>query len=392
MGKEVPLMPWKETCAMDQRVRLIGDWLSKGYSITELSEMYGVSRNTVYKWIGRYERDGLESLKERARAPLNHPNATPRDIADIIIRAKLEHERWGPRKLLAWLEEQHPDHRWPAASTAGEILKKVGLVRARKRRHRTPPYAEALEPCQRPNQVWSADYKGQFRTGDGKLCYPLTMTDNYSRYVLECRALSHPTYEETQPWFEKAFRKYGIPEAIRTDNGSPFASVALGGLSRLSVWFIKLGIRPERIEPGHPEQNGRHERMHRTLKEETANPPKGDKQEQQEAFDRFVNHYNNERPHEALGQKPPASVYRPSWKPYPDRIPKVDYPGNVEVRHVRQNGEIKWKGEFIYVSESLAGEPVALKQKDEGIWEVRFSFHPLGLLDEWKNRILPTRL
>lgn len=240
-----------------------------------------------------------------------------------------------------------------------------------------------------PNDVWSADYKGEFRTGDAKLCYPLTITDNNSRYLLECRALSRPTYEQTHPWFKWVFREYGLPEAIRTDNGSPFASVALGGLSRLSAWFIKLGIRPERIEPGRPDQNGRHERMHKTLKEETAKPPMSNLRAQQRAFNEFQKEYNTERPHEALNQKPPDSVYQPSLRSYPRRLLKVEYGADVVVRKVRHSGEIKWKGNFIYVSQVLAKEPISLKQTDEHLWEVKYSFHSLGMLNEFTGKISP---
>jgi len=374
---------------MDQRVQLIGDWLSGDFSITELAELYGVSRKTIYKWIARYEMGGSAGLEERSRAPGSHPNATPLGIAEMIVATKLEHQRWGPKKVVASLRGMHPKEQWPAASTAGDILKRQGLVQRRRKRRRTPPYTEPFNQSERPNTVWSADFKGQFRTGDGRLCYPLTIADNSSRYLLQCRGLSRPTFEQTQPWFEWAFREYGLPEAIRTDNGSPFASVAVGGLSRLSVWFVKLGITPERIEPGHPEQNGRHERMHRTLKESTANPPWSNLGDQQKAFNEFVCEFNFHRPHEALGQNPPASVYEPSARSYPARTPKVEYGDDVIVRKVRQNGEVKWKGDFIYVSEALAGEPIAMRQTDEQLWEISFSSYPLGVLNEMTRKIAP---
>ena len=382
-------MPWKETCAMDQKMQMIGDYLSGEYSITQLSEMYQVSRKTIYKWIRRYEAEGPSGLEERPRAPRGHPNATPLGTAREIVATKLRHQKWGPKKVVAWLEEHRPGERWPAASTAGEILKREGLVQSRRKRRRTPPYTEPFIKCNRPNEVWSADFKGQFKTGDGKHCYPLTITDNNSRYLLCCQGLSRPTFEESKPWFEWVFKEYGLPEAIKTDNGVPFASVGLGGLSKLSVWFIKLGIRPERIEPGHPEQNGRHERMHRTLKESTVNPPRGNIEEQQEAFGEFQYEYNFERPHEALGQKTPASSYHPSLRPYPVEVPKVEYAHDVIVRQVRHSGEIKWKGNLVYISEALAGEPVALKQKGEHLWEIRFSSYPLGVLNELVGQIVP---
>jgi transposase InsO family protein len=379
-------MPWKETCAMDQRMQLIGDWLKREFSITDLSELYGVSRPTVYKWIGRYRGRGSMGLEEMARKPLNHPNATPADLVDKIVAMKLAHQKMGPKKIMVNLKGQYTQERWPAVSTAGEILKRQGLVRHRRRKRGVTPYTDPLRGCDKPNSVWSADYKGQFSTGDGKLCYPLTMTDNYSRYLLECRGLSQPTYEQTQPWFEWTFREYGLPDAIRTDNGVPFASAALGGLSRLSVWFIKLGIRPERILPGHPEQNGRHERMHRTLKEATVDPPKHDLPEQQQAFEEFKHEYNCERPHEALGQKTPASVYHASPRTYPLRLPQIEYDDDVVVKRVRHSGELYWKGKFIHISKVLAQEPIALKQTDEHLWSISFSLYPLGVLNEvtWK--------
>jgi putative transposase len=374
---------------MDQKVKMIGDYLSNDYTVTQLSEMYEVSRKTIYKWTGRYRTEGPVGLEEKSKAPRSHPNATPLTVARAIVAAKLSHERWGPKKVLAWLDTHHQGGRWPAPSTIGEILKKEGLVRPRKRKRRTPPYTQPFHKAARPNAVWSADFKGQFRTGDGRLCYPLTISDNYGRYLLLCGGLSHPTHEEVKPCFEEAFKEYGLPQAIRTDNGAPFASVGLGGLTELSVWFIKLGIRPERIEPGHPEQNGRHERMHRSLKEATANPPQRDIKEQQKVFDEFAQEYNNERPHEALGQKTPASCYRPSLRPYPVKVPRVEYHGDVIARQVRHNGEIRWRGGLIYVSEALAGESVALKQKGEHLWEVRFSSYPIGILNELNGKITP---
>jgi transposase InsO family protein len=382
-------MPWKETCAMDQRIQLIGDWLTREFSITDLGELYGVSRPTVYKWIGRYRERGSAGLEELARQPLNHPNATPAGLVEKIVTMKLAHQKMGPKKIIVNLQQQYSQMRWPAVSTAGEILKRQGLVRHRKRRRRVTPYADPLSRCDKPNSVWSADYKGQFNTGDGKPCYPLTITDNDSRYILQCRGLSQISHEETQSWFEWTFREYGLPDAIRTDNGVPFASAALGGLSRLSVWFIKLGIRPERILPGHPEQNGRHERMHRTLKEAAVDPPKRNLAEQQEAFEEFKQEYNSERPHEALGQKTPASVYHPSSRTYPMRLPQTEYDDDVIVKRVRHSGEMYWKGRFIHISKVLAHEPIALKQMDEHLWSISFSFYPLGVLNELTEKVFP---
>lgn len=375
---------------MDQKMEMVADYLKDELTITELSRAYGVSRKTVYKWIGRYEAEGPSGLEERSRAPGSHPNATAQEIAKRITEFKSKHQKWGPKKVVAWLAAHYPQESWPAASTAGEILKREGWVHPRRRKRRTPAYTEPLSHCHEPNDVWSADFKGQFRTGGGKLCYPLTITDNSSRYPLLCRGLNHPTFEESRPWFERAFREYGLPVAIRTDNGPPFASVGLGGLSRLSVWFIKLGIRPERIELGHPEQNGRHERFHRTLKEATAEPPQSNMEKQQIAFDEFTLEFKDERPNEALGQRTPASVYYPSLRPYPERISQIAYDDDHGVvRRVRHNGEIKWRGKLVYVSEVLAREPVLLRQKEDHLWEIRFSFHPLGVLNELTGDIMP---
>jgi transposase InsO family protein len=382
-------MPWKETCAMDQKIQLISDYLKQSYSITQLSEIYEVSRNTIYKWIKRYKQGGNEGLTTKTTAPLRHPNATSLEIAREIVSLKLKHPSWGPRKVVYRLKQHCPERSWPAISTVSNILKQAGLVKPRKRRCKTPPYTLPFQECLGPNLVWSADYKGQFKTDDGQLCYPLTVTDNYSRYLLGCKALRHPDYSVSKPVFEAIFKKYGLPAAIRTDNGAPFASTGLGGLSRLSVWFIKLGIKPERIKAGHPEENWRHERMHRSLKEATAKPSKRNHREQQKAFDVFKPEFNNERPHEALGMHTPASCYKPSLRAYPEKLGILTYHGNYLVRQVRHNGEIKWKGEKVYVSQALAKEPVALKPRGKHLWEIYYSTYLLGILDELDMRIKP---
>jgi transposase InsO family protein len=382
-------MPWKETCVMDEKVKLIADWLSEDYSITDLSEIYHVSRKTVYKWIDRYDIMGLDGLKDKTSAPLTRPRATPLDIISYILAAKSRHTKWGPRKLIAWLKNQYPEKKWPVASTAQTILKREGWVKTRHRRRHTPSYTEPFINSKAPNDVWCADFKGQFRMGEGRICYPLTISDSYSRYLLCCQGLYRPTYSGTKLHFEHVFREYGLPRAVRTDNGAPFASVALGGLSSLAVWLVKLGITPERIEPGKPEQNGRHERFHRTLKEATINPPRYSLAEQQRAFDRFRPEYNTERPHEAHGQKPPASVYQRSSREYPDKLPIIIYPDHYIVRQVRIGGPLKWKGDLVYVSKALVGEPLGLKQIDDQLWEVYFSFLLLGILDERLRKIIP---
>jgi transposase InsO family protein len=372
---------------MDQKIQMIGDYLERKFTITQLSEMYGVSRNTIYKWIKRYKQGGNEGLTTYSAAPRRHPNATPIEIAREIVALKGKYRYWGPKKLTWWLKQHYPDRKWPAVSTAGNILKQAGLVTPRKKRQRAQPYTEPFLDCSGPNVVWSADYKGQFKTGDGQLCYPLTISDNYSRYLLCCQGLRHPSYEESRPFFEAVFREYGLPAAIRTDNGVPFASNGLGGLSKLSVWFIKLGIIAERIRAGHPEENGRHERKHKTLKAATLKPPKRNMQEQQKSFDKFTLENNNETPSEALGMQVPASYYQPSLRTYPKRIPKISYHGNYIVRQVRHSGEIKWKGEKVYVSQALSGEPIGLKPIGNNQWQIYFSTYCLGVLDELDMRI-----
>jgi transposase InsO family protein len=381
-------MPWKERCAVDLRIEMINDWLSKEYTVTELSHYYQVSRKTLHKWIKRYRVYGEIGLKELSRVPHYHPNTTSEDKIEAILRVKKQHLKWGPRKVIARLRNEKPGENWPADSTVSTILRKHGLINQRKYRHHTPPYTKPFLACDQSNRVWSADYKGQFRMGNERLCYPLTISDNYSRYVLVCQGLTKPTYMQTQPYFEWAFRQYGLPDSIRTDNGTPFASAGLGGLSRLSVWFIKLGIRPERITAGCPEQNGRHERMHKTLKDETADPPKKNINEQQKAFNDFVNIYNNERPHEALGQRPPASVYCKSSRGYPYKLPSIEYDNHTTVRYVHPNGRMTWHATDVYISQSLSGEYIGLKQTGDTIWEISFGNYPLGLMDERKFRVI----
>jgi putative transposase len=375
-------MPWKETCVMDEKVKLIADWLTDEYSISELSEIYQVSRKTVYKWIERYQADPESGLQSRSSRPLRMPRSTPEEVVGQILRAKDEHATWGARKLLARHVRQQPDTVWPAASTVNEILKRHGLVHTRRKRHHSVANSQPFIRANQPNEVWCADFKGQFRLGSGSLCYPLTITDSYSRYLIGCWGLTHPAYQPTRAYFERVFQEYGLPSALRTDNGVPFASVGLGSLSSLGVWLVKLGILPERIEKGHPQQNGRHERMHRTLKAEAISPPRKSLGEQQRAFDRFQTSFNTERPHEALGQQTPATLYRRSSRDYPAKLAEIEYGVNYQVRQVKDNGGLKWKGRELYLSGALAGERVGLKAIADGLWRIYFSFYPLGILDE----------
>jgi transposase InsO family protein len=367
---------------MDQKIKMISSWMSGDYSVTELSRIHNVSRKTIYKWIERYQYDEENGLKDLSSRPLACARATPADMVSEIILLKNRYPDWGARKMLGWLERHQPVKKWPVASTMHDILRRHGLVKSRQKRHHTPPYSEPFLKAVQPNEVWSADYKGQFRLGCGIYCYPFTLTDNYSRYLLGCHGLAHPAYEPTSYYFEKAFREYGLPNAIRTDNGVPFASTGMRGLSKLSIWFIKLGIIPERIEKGHPEQNGRHERMHRTLKAEATKPSQYSMAAQQLVFDRFQGYFNNDRPHGALGQNTPASVYTASNRKYPDKLSAIEYPHHYQIRHVHRGGGLKWGNKEMYFSSALAGEYVGLTEVDNGIWNIYFSFYPVAILDE----------
>jgi len=371
------------------RLRFIADFESCLYEMTELCEKYGISRKTGYKWAQRYGSEGSEGLKDRSRAPKLRPAQTPTEVAERFVELRRKHPTWGPRKLLAWLEEHEGKQAWPAASTIGGILKREGLVLPSRRRTRPPrPSVRPRTEATAANEVWTSDYKGQFRTGDGHLCYPLTVVDSFSRFVLVIHGFPSVAGDLAWPAFERAFRRYGLPQVMRTDNGSPFASSsAIAGLSRLCVRWLKLGIRVERNEPAHPEQNGRHEQMHRVLKAEAARPPAADNSEQQERFNHFRREYNEDRPHEALGQKPPNEFYKPSPRPYPKRLPQPEYPGHYEVRYVHRGGEIKWQGGYLFLSEALGGERVGLEEYDDGLWAVYFAGQRLARFDERERKV-----
>ena len=381
-------MPWIKTKPMDQKIQLISDWLTSYFNVTDLSQKYGISRKIIYKWLNRYEEHGLEGLREESRRPKHSPNQTSDDLIELIVKEKLKNRNRGPKKICSQLKMQYPDINWPAPSTIGEWLKKHGLVKERKRRLRVPPYTEPFQSCQEPNAVWSADYKGQFSTLDGKLCYPLTLSDNYSRYLLKCKGLLGPRYEPTKKVFKSAFREYGLPGAIRLDNGTPFAGRGIGGLSRLSIWWIQLGIVPERIDKGCPEQNGRHERMHRTLKAEAIGSKALNMKEQQKRFDWFCFDYNNDRPHESLNQEPPAKHYQKSDRIYVEKPVCPEYDHNLIVRRVCSGGDIKLYGRRYYLTELLFGQDVGLKETNDGELTIYYSFHPIGKIDLRKNKVI----
>ena len=380
-------MGWKATCVMEERFRFIEEEKSEEWSFAELCRRYGISRQTGYKWVERYREGGLEGLRDQSRAPLSHANEIAAEVADAVLEMRREHPHWGPLKLRSRLQRGAPETVWPAASTIGEILKREGLTVPRKHHRKATPSESPLRHAAGANQVWSADFKGWFRCGDGTRCDPLTMSDGYSRYLLRCQALERPDERSVQAVMEAAFREYGLPEAMRTDNGEPFAGVGLGGLSRLSIWWIKLGIRPERIRPGKPQQNGRHERMHRSLKQATARPPAGSLRAQQKAFDRFRQEYNWERPHAALEMKTPGELYDASGRVYPSRLREPEYSGEWEVRRVASCGRIKWRSMKIFVGKALADEVIALEPVGDGEWKLWFFGYPLGIFAEAKGSI-----
>ena len=381
-------MPWKETCPMDERMQFVAAYLKEHGAVAQLCRRYGISRKTGYKWIARYEAEGWPGIREHSRAPSTCPHLTPVALQERVVQMRLQHPHWGPRKLLHRLGTVEPDTVWPAPSTAGEILKRHGLVAKRRLRRRTPPSPQPLQTAREPNEVWATDFKGWFRTYDGTRIDPLTLSDLASRYLLRCQSLRGATYALVQPVFVAAFREYGLPHAMRSDNGPPFASVGLGGLSQLAVWWIRLGIRPERIQPGHPEQNGRHERLHRTLKQATAKPPRRTWRGQQQAFVQFRQEYNHDRPHEALAMQTPAHCYTPSPRPFPRRLPEVEYPSGYQVRRVRSNGEIKWRGRRLFLSEALIGEPVGLQEVDQDLWRIEFGPIPLALCHTYTQQFI----
>ena len=374
-------MPWKESTVVEQRREFIKEYGAGLVTMAELCRIYEISRETGYKWVKRYQQHGGEGLEDLSRAAQRHPNQTAPEVEERILDLRRAHPRWGPRKLQAYLGEKYSQKQWPAASTMGELLKREGLIIPRKVRRKTPAYTQPFAEAQEPNHVWCMDFKGWFRSGDGERIDPFTLSDACSRYLLRCQAVDKSNTEQVRGILEAAFREYGLPLRIRSDNGAPFASRAIGGISRLSVYLMKLGIVPERIQAGHPEQNGRHERMHRTLEEETACPPAAHRRAQQQAFNRFRGEYNEERPHEALGQKTPASCYRPSARSYPARIREPEYGNDMQVRRINLRGGFSWKHQSVFLSEALIGELVGLEPVDERYFTVYFAEFPLGQFD-----------
>jgi len=368
---------------MEQRARFIADDRRRLYSRAELCARYGISRKTGYKWLARHAAEGLPGLQDRSHAPHHCPHQIAPALAQLICAARQQHPDWGPEKLLDWLRPRYPAIAvWPAVSTAGDLLAREGWVHPRRRRrtHQHPGVIPATATA--ANDLWTADFKGQFPTGDGVWCFPLTIGDLYSRYLLACRGLPNVKGQGARPVFERLFRQYGLPLAIRTDNGVPFASCGLHGLSQLNVWWLRLGIQHQRIHPASPQENGAHERMHRTLKAGACRPPRANLAAQQRAFNRFRHLYNHERPHQALDGQTPSYRYSPSPRPYPERLPPLVYPGHFLVKRVTNAGTIRLKHHLLFLAHPLKQHPVGLEETDDGIWSIYLGTVLLAKVDE----------
>jgi len=378
-------MPWDVSSVMDERVAFIVAWQNGEGTVAELSRQFQISRKTAYKTIDRFETMGWGGLQDLSRAPHRHPNAVSATTMEAVLGVRQRHPTWGPKKIRAWLCEKHAGEHWPAQSTIGEILDRSGLVKHRRRQVNVAPPGGQLATIGGPNDVWAVDFKGWFRTGDGRRCEPFSLSDLASRYVLRLQGLERIELERVWGLMDAAFREFGLPTHLRSDNGPPFASTAPGGLSTLAVRLIKAGVVPERIARGRPQQNGRHERLHRTVKEDTATPPAASMRQQQRRFDAFCRVFNEERPHEALGQTPPAAHYTPSPRCYGGRLREPEYPSGYAVRRVHLRGEIKWGGERVFISEALIHEPIGLEPSDDGQWRIHYGPIVLGHLDERGN-------
>jgi transposase InsO family protein len=363
---------------VDLRIEFINR-IMQGERVTDLCREYGIARKTGDKFKQRFRRLGLAGLDDQSRAPKGIPHRTPPEVVELLVNERKVHPTWGAKKLKDVLERRL-ERKLPAASSIGAILARNGLVQARKFRPRGKAQPTHLRKAAAPNEVWCIDYKGQFRLGDRSLCYPLTLTDQFSRYLLGCEGMGAISGEAAQEVCDELFRANGLPLAIRSDNGAPFASTGLAGLTKLSVHWMRLGIGLERIRPGHPEENGRHERMHRTLKFETARPPRTNLLQQQERFDDFMDEFNHDRPHEALDMKRPAELYERSPRPYPSPLPELAYPGHDDVVRVTREGTLRFAGRYLHLTAALAEQPVGIREERDGRWLVTFMQLDLGYI------------
>ena len=375
-------MPWLETAPMEQRERFVRDDRLALYTMTELCDRYDISRKTGYKWLERFDAGGRAGLSDRSRAPHQCPHRITEHVAQLICLARRQHPSWGPEKLLQWLGPRHPDIDLPAVSTAGDLLARKGLVKKRRRRrpHLHPGVVPAVTT--QPNDLWTADFKGQFRTRDGIYCYPLTIADQHTRFLMACHGLLSTKGHGVRPVFDRLFREYGLPRAIRTDNGVPFATTGIHGFSQLNVWWLRLGIQHQRILPGQPQQNGAHERMHKTLKGDAIRPPRATLAAQQRAFNRFRGMYNTERPHKFLRGRTPGSLYRPSTRPYTGELPPIEYPGHFLVKRITNAGTFRFKKRLLFIANALKQHTIGLEEIADGIWSIHFCRVLVGRLDE----------
>jgi putative transposase len=380
-------MGWMETCAVDERMRFVIAAEKQEESFSALCRRFKVSRKTGYKWIDRYEEHGVEGLVDLSRAPHDRPQALSADIAEHCLEVRRTYPSWGPAKVQAYLKRNAPATRWPAASTIGALFDREGLTVQRKFRRRSPPSSIPFAQCGHPNDVWCIDFKGWFLTGNGAHCEPLTLSDAYSRYLLRCQAMARTDTAHAWPVLDAAFREFGLPKVLRSDNGPPFASCGAGGLSQFSVKVIKAGVLPERIEPGKPQQNGRLERLHLTLLKDTADPPARSLRQQVERFQAFQRVYNEERPHQALGNDTPAAHYAISPRCFDGVLREPEYGPDHAVRRVRPNGGIRWRNKEIYITAALVDEPIGIAENANGDWSVIYGPIALGTIPRGSNRL-----
>lgn len=380
-------MGWMETCAMEERARFVLMVEEQEESFAQICRRFSISRRIGYKWFARFEAEGLTGLQERSRAPHDRPHALSEEIAERCVALRRTHPTWGPVKVRAYLERRAPTIRWPAASTIGELFDREGLTVKRKLRRRSPPGPQPFPPCVGPNDAWSMDFKGWFRTGDGRRCEPMTLQDVSSRYLLRCQVMARTDTAQVWPVLHAAFREFGLPQRLRSDNGSPFASTGAGGLTRLAVRIIKAGVTTERIKPGKPQQNGRLERFHLTLLNDTANPPAPSLGEQIQRFRSFQRLYNEERPHQALNNDTPAEHFVASPRRWDGILRSPEYGAEHTVRRVRHNGEIKWRGNTIYINQALAGEPIGMQEQPDGSFTASFGPVVLGTIAHRGDRL-----
>jgi transposase InsO family protein len=385
-------MPWKATSVIDQRTSFVLAYrkqvLTGETTMSALCVEHGVSRKTGYKLVARHQESGWPGLQDRSRAPHSGKHWEDPETISTVLDVRTAFPTWGARKIIAYLRDTDPDQQWPVASVAHEWIKRAGMIEPHIRARRFPhPGRPPAVPIERPNQQWSTDFKGHFRTRDGRYCYPLTVADSFSRFIIGCQALPSTSFELTWPVFQKLFREYGLPDAILSDNGTPFSSNSVKRLSKLSVRWIRLGIEPRLIQPGKPQQNGRLERMHRTLKDEACADPSANLRRQQIQFASFVEQFNHVRPHEALEQQPPVRSYARSLREYPRRLPAMEYATVCQVRRVRSSGEIKWDGQWFFVSEALVGEHLAFEPVDDETFVLRFGRFELGYYSARERRL-----